>query len=149
MGNCKAPTEVYSRVVGYYRPVQHWNPGKQAEFHDRVPYAVSGGPMSRTTEATHPTHCANCLHCKEFTHVSPLTGVRERRLRCAAGQWATPSGREKTYSLHTALIRRMAQCDHYDSMGEDDLPAFLKALRQTLPAERVFVNAPHSERQSA
>ncbi len=27
--------EVYSRVVGYYRPVQDWNRGKQEEFADR------------------------------------------------------------------------------------------------------------------
>jgi len=29
------PCEVYSRVVGYFRPVQHWNPGKQQEFKER------------------------------------------------------------------------------------------------------------------
>ena len=29
---CNAETEVYSRVVGYLRPVKQWNPGKQAEF---------------------------------------------------------------------------------------------------------------------
>lgn len=29
-------TEVYSRVVGYFRPVQNWNKGKKQEFHDRV-----------------------------------------------------------------------------------------------------------------
>jgi len=28
-------TEVYSRIVGYYRPVQDWNKGKQEEFADR------------------------------------------------------------------------------------------------------------------
>ncbi|MBU1218182.1 anaerobic ribonucleoside-triphosphate reductase [Myxococcota bacterium] len=28
-------TEVYSRVVGYYRPVQNWNEGKQMEFSQR------------------------------------------------------------------------------------------------------------------
>lgn len=27
--------EVYSRVVGYIRPVDQWNPGKQSEFTDR------------------------------------------------------------------------------------------------------------------
>ncbi|MEK7167377.1 MAG: anaerobic ribonucleoside-triphosphate reductase [Patescibacteria group bacterium] len=27
--------EVYSRVVGYFRPVAQWNPGKQSEFSDR------------------------------------------------------------------------------------------------------------------
>ncbi len=29
---CSAPSEVYSRVVGYLRPVDQWNDGKQAEF---------------------------------------------------------------------------------------------------------------------
>lgn len=29
------PTEIYSRVVGYYRPTSQWNKGKQAEFEDR------------------------------------------------------------------------------------------------------------------
>ncbi len=28
-------TEVYSRVVGYYRPVQAWNEGKREEFRER------------------------------------------------------------------------------------------------------------------
>ena len=27
--------EVYSRVVGYYRPIKSWNDGKQQEFKDR------------------------------------------------------------------------------------------------------------------
>ena len=29
--------EVYSRVVGYYRPVSGWNDGKKQEFKDRKP----------------------------------------------------------------------------------------------------------------
>lgn len=32
---CHQPTEIYSRVVGYLRPVKQWNIGKQAEFDDR------------------------------------------------------------------------------------------------------------------
>lgn len=34
------PCEVYSRVVGYIRPVQQWHPGKQEEFKDRVVFRV-------------------------------------------------------------------------------------------------------------
>jgi len=34
------PCEVYSRVVGYYRPVQSWNLGKQEEFKDRKEFVV-------------------------------------------------------------------------------------------------------------
>ncbi len=37
---CGAETEVYSRVVGYYRPVQRWNKGKQEEFKERKEYAI-------------------------------------------------------------------------------------------------------------
>lgn len=34
----KVPCEVYSRVVGYYRPVQSWNEGKKEEFKDRLEF---------------------------------------------------------------------------------------------------------------
>ncbi|MFW5735556.1 MAG: anaerobic ribonucleoside-triphosphate reductase, partial [Oceanidesulfovibrio sp.] len=33
---CGADTEVYTRIVGYYRPVSQWNKGKQAEYVDRM-----------------------------------------------------------------------------------------------------------------
>ena len=35
---CGEPTEVYSRITGYYRPVQNWNDGKAQEFKDRKLY---------------------------------------------------------------------------------------------------------------
>jgi len=35
---CGGQTEVYSRIVGYLRPVRTWNDGKQQEFKDRTPY---------------------------------------------------------------------------------------------------------------
>jgi len=37
----KTECEVYSRVVGYLRPVSQWNPGKQQEFKDRKTYERS------------------------------------------------------------------------------------------------------------
>jgi ribonucleoside-triphosphate reductase len=39
---CDEKTEVYSRVVGYMRPVDQWNKGKQAEFAVRSHYRVDG-----------------------------------------------------------------------------------------------------------
>jgi anaerobic ribonucleoside-triphosphate reductase len=36
---CGQETEVYTRVVGYYRPVKMWNKGKQSEYKDRVEYS--------------------------------------------------------------------------------------------------------------
>lgn len=34
------PCEVYSRIVGYFRPVQWWNKGKKQEFKDRVTFKL-------------------------------------------------------------------------------------------------------------
>ena len=38
--DCGADCEVYSRIVGYIRPVSQWNKGKQMEFHNRTPFDV-------------------------------------------------------------------------------------------------------------
>ena len=37
---CQAPTEVYSRITGYYRPVQNWNDGKLQEYANRKEYDI-------------------------------------------------------------------------------------------------------------
>jgi len=36
----KQPCEVYSRIVGYYRPITQWNEGKQEEFKDRKEFKI-------------------------------------------------------------------------------------------------------------
>lgn len=38
---CGECTEIYSRITGYYRPVQNWNDGKVQEFEDRKTYEVA------------------------------------------------------------------------------------------------------------
>ena len=39
--HCNRETEVYSRVVGYLRPVKQWNDGKQAEYCRRRPFKIT------------------------------------------------------------------------------------------------------------
>ena len=39
-GTCGQPTECYSRVCGYFRPVSNWNHGKKEEFKDRKTFKV-------------------------------------------------------------------------------------------------------------
>lgn len=47
---CNAPTEVYSRVVGFFRPVQQWNRGKKEEFKDRLNYVVKDVENGKKSE---------------------------------------------------------------------------------------------------
>ena len=44
---CGAPTEVYSRITGYYRPVQNWNDGKAQEYKERKLYDIGTSVLSR------------------------------------------------------------------------------------------------------
>lgn len=37
---CMAKTEVYSRVCGFFRPVQQWNRGKKEEYKQRREFIV-------------------------------------------------------------------------------------------------------------
>lgn len=41
------PCEIYSRVVGYFRPVKNWNEGKQEEYKDRVVYETGKGGINK------------------------------------------------------------------------------------------------------
>ena len=43
---CGKKTEVYSRITGYYRPVQNWNDGKTQEFKDRQTYDVDNSVLT-------------------------------------------------------------------------------------------------------
>lgn len=37
----KVPCSIYSRVVGYYQPINQWNRGKKEEFSERKTYCLT------------------------------------------------------------------------------------------------------------
>lgn len=45
--HCGCPTEIYSRITGYYRPVQNWNDGKLQEYADRTEYDIANSVLKR------------------------------------------------------------------------------------------------------
>lgn len=53
--HCGQPTEVYSRITGYYRPVQNWNDGKAQEYKDRRTYDIAHSTLRHE----------GCAPCKE------------------------------------------------------------------------------------
>ena len=48
---CGKKTEVYSRITGYYRPVQNWNDGKSQEFKDRRVYNIENSRLKKCAAA--------------------------------------------------------------------------------------------------
>ena len=92
--HCGKVTEVYSRITGYYRPVQNWNDGKLQEYENRQTYDVKKSVLKRPikdatltgvkAEGAEPTEaqseiqteniaylfttktCPNCVLAKEY-----------------------------------------------------------------------------------
>ncbi|MBR4053364.1 MAG: ribonucleoside triphosphate reductase [Clostridia bacterium] len=58
---CGEKTEVYSRITGYYRPIQNWNDGKAQEYKDRKVYDIAGSKLTHEGPLNVEETCA----CKE------------------------------------------------------------------------------------
>jgi ribonucleoside-triphosphate reductase len=70
---CDRETEVYSRVVGYLRPVKQWNDGKQAEYCRRQPFKVAlDTPGVNAAVALQDDHPCDSTHEKPADVLDPV-----------------------------------------------------------------------------
>ena len=79
---CGKDTEVWSRITGYYRPVQNWNDGKVQEFKDRKEYNVG---HSHFTGGIHRYDAACCgdgtvAHGMQPEDVGTVSAVKTAQL---------------------------------------------------------------------
>ena len=68
---CGKPAEVYSRITGYYRPVQNWNDGKSQEFKDRKVYDIATSKLKHEKK-TYGEVAANMCDCGEEQGQKPI-----------------------------------------------------------------------------
>ena len=88
--DCGKKTEVYSRITGYYRPVQNWNAGKSQEFKHRQDYIIEKSILKRgNAESVQEEKCdcakeakrvmlftsATCPNCKVAKMLLDKEGV--------------------------------------------------------------------------
>ena len=59
---CGQKTEVYSRITGYYRPVQNWNDGKLEEYKERKTYNVLNSKFDPKVDGIHAGECGCQKH---------------------------------------------------------------------------------------
>ena len=83
---CGKATEVYSRITGYYRPVQNWNDGKSQEYLDRKTYLAedarkkfSPSPKRKTAKKTAEKYylytTATCPGCRIIRPLLEKAGI--------------------------------------------------------------------------
>ena len=94
---CGQKTEVYSRITGYYRPVQNWNVGKSQEYKDRKVYDIANSKLTHTgprMEEAAECACeeptvedgmylfttATCPNCKIVSQILDKAGVSYTKL---------------------------------------------------------------------
>ncbi len=63
--DCGTATEVYSRITGYYRPVQNWNDGKSQEYKDRKVYDIENSELNKEPKAEKVEQAPACNCCED------------------------------------------------------------------------------------
>jgi ribonucleoside-triphosphate reductase len=74
------PTEVYTRIVGYYRSVRNWNKGKKEEYRFRKLFSVPNWEEDRTERPFQPASYRfffrqTCPNCPPVKALLPETGI--------------------------------------------------------------------------
>ena len=77
---CGQKTEVYSRITGYYRPVQNWNDGKAQEYKDRRVYNIGRSHLTHTGPNPAPVDTAVMDAVMEATVERPCCAPIEPKI---------------------------------------------------------------------
>ncbi|MBQ7523211.1 MAG: ribonucleoside triphosphate reductase, partial [Oscillospiraceae bacterium] len=78
--HCGEKTEVYSRITGYYRPVQNWNDGKSQEFKDRKVYDIGNSHLKHTGPLNAPQ--AEACECGAAPAAADAKAILFARTTC-------------------------------------------------------------------
>jgi ribonucleoside-triphosphate reductase len=79
-------TEVYTRIVGYYRSLRNWNKGKREEYRQRLPFEAVPQAAARPSAPAalediagyryfYRKSCPNCPPVREFMSRLPFAGT--------------------------------------------------------------------------
>ena len=131
---CGSKTEVYSRITGYYRPVQNWNDGKSQEFADRKEYNLStsklthgidGVKVGETANGSEKTDAADgcvlittatCPNCKIAVSLLEKAGVEFTKL--LAEENADIVAEHNIKQAPTLIVTRNGEVTKYTGVSE-------------------------------
>ena len=79
---CGKPAEVYSRITGYYRPVQNWNEGKTQEYKDRKAYDIANSTLTHVGPQAEGTPVCKPQEEKGSSFDKPILFARKDCPKC-------------------------------------------------------------------
>ena len=110
---CGKKTEVYSRITGYYRPVQNWNDGKTQEFKDRKVYDIGHSHLTHTGPLNAPAAArTSAAQTSEPQTDAPAASAPAAAPQPAAVQTAAPAPAPAAQSAQetTVLLFKTPTC---------------------------------------
>ncbi len=130
--DCGAKTEVYSRITGYYRPVQNWNDGKAQEFSDRKVYNIGKSVLtekkpvseqikeetseSAIADGNYLFTTATCPNCKIACSLLDKAGVEYNKL--LANENAELATALKIKQAPTLVVVKNGEVQKYAGVSE-------------------------------
>ncbi len=142
--HCGKTTEVYSRITGYYRPVQNWNDGKAQEFKDRKLYDIpnsrlthqgpimagvakvqteSSGPVVDPEAVNYLFMTPTCPNCKLAMALLDKAGIKYEKINADAN----PALVEK-FGIRQAPTLVLTKGDSFEKYrGVSDIKGFLRS----------------------
>ena len=136
--DCNETTEVYSRITGYYRPVQNWNDGKTQEYKDRKVYDIGNSKLTHegvkaqeacaceeavVADGTYLFTTATCPNCKIACALLDKAGVAYEKL--LANEYADMANALGIKQAPTLVIVKNGEVSKY--AGVSDIKKFLNA----------------------
>ena len=70
---CHQKTEVYSRITGYYRPIQNWNDGKTEEFKNRKEYDLDHSNLTHSLKENGIDQVCETIHTSDVKEIMLFT----------------------------------------------------------------------------
>ena len=120
--HCGSKTEVYSRITGYYRPVQNWNDGKLQEYANRTEYDVQNSKLKRSGERMTDGMTADTVaNADSFIGKTTGEGLVTSRENAADVQHATYLFTTKTCP-NCKLAKEYLQDVDYEVIDAEDNP---------------------------
>jgi len=105
---CKKETEVYSRIVGYYRSLKNWNIGKKREFIERTTFSAGVStpvpviPKAHSVEVFFTPNCPKCPGVKTYLD---LNGIAYREIDASTQQGQERAFKGGIYNVPTIVLK--------------------------------------------
>ena len=127
---CGESAEVYSRITGYYRPVQHWNDGKAKEFKDRKLYDIGNSVFKYNREAAPVITLVTtktCPNCKVAAAMLDKAGIAYTKV--LAEERLDLVNKYDIKQAPTMIIEGAGCTEVY--VGAPEIKAFIESRRET------------------